>query len=555
MIKNATLLVLSLLSSQVYGQGNFEYISDQEYVQFAAMDIWQDHTVMVGKRGTCSQPYLEVINGSGHFSAAWTPYSCASCSLTDVIWHAADTITILGFYNLSDDVSFDEDGLWLMQVDPQGNLHRQLKIDSLPGYSQDTRLRRWADGTFSITHQNYFIRVDKDLELFTVHEYDLGFSVYHFSDHALLNDTTLLLLGWTGLMVGTTTGEILDTLATAGSVSSELSIHGDTAYFSAGGKDHRFSVEGGLESEPATEFFGYFWSGGQRFAYSNSEIYSQEEGVWEPVWSTDALHRSIVSVKSRDDHFSILGLESAEGNAYNAYQAGYLSKLESLFLTPGLAGHDVQILEVELADVSYVENPQAPGVFTVNGSFEMRMSNKGDEALSFLVIGSQYIDGFNCLHYRALKSLNNLLVQPGEDFSANLAISYVRTADSPAELAFMEDICFFAIAPNHQLDADMVDNTSCAAFIFTKTNEIKAEADCRVFPNPAWHTLTLQWEEELSPASVQLYLINAQGQRVLQQMADSAGSTELNVSGLPAGIYWLTAQGEGSRMVKKVIIQ
>lgn len=555
MIKNATLLVLSLLSSQVYGQGNFEYISDQEYVQFAAMDTWQDYTVMVGKRGTCSQPYLEVINDSGHFSAAWAPYSCASCSLTDVIWHAADTITILGFFNLSDDVSFDEDGLWLMQFDPQGNLHRQLKIDSLPGYSQDTRMRRWADGTFSIKHQNYFIRVDQDLELFTVHEYDLGFSVYHFSDHALLNDTTLLLLGWTGLMVGTTTGEILDTLATAGSVSSELSIHGDTAYFSAGGKDHWFSVEGGLESEPAPEFFGYFWSGGQRFAYSNSEIYSQEEGVWEPVWSTDALHRSIVSVKSRDDHFSILGFESAEGNAYNAYQAGYLSKLESLSFLPGLAGHDVQVLEVALTAVSYVENPQAPGVFTVNGSFEMRMHNKGDEAISFLVIGSQYIDGFNCLHYRALKSLDNLLVQPGQEFSVSLVISYVQTANSPAEIVFTEDICFFAIAPNQELDADMADNVSCATYTFTNTEKITIENDCRVFPNPARHILTMQWAKELSPDGVQLRLINAQGQQVLQQIANSADRVEIDVSGLPAGVYWLTSKSKGLRTVKKVIIQ
>lgn len=555
MKKCITFLVFSLLCSQVFAQGNFEYISGQEYVQYTAMDTWEDYSVMVGKRGTCSQPYLEIINPSGQLLSAWVPYNCASCSLTDVIWHAADTITVLGFYNQTDDVNFQDDGLHLLQFDPQGNLHRQLQIDSLPGYSRDTRLRRWADGTFSITHQNYFIRVNPDFESFTVQEYDLGFSVYHFTDHALLNDTTLLLLGWTGLMLGTTTGEILDTLVTAGAVSSGLSIHGETAYFSAGGEDHRFSVEGGLESESATAFLGYFWSGGQRFAYHNSEVFRQEEGVWETVWSTEAPHRSIVAVKPESSHFFIAGLESGEGNTYNAYRAGYLSKIESFSFIPGLAGLDVQVSEVALINVNYNETPQAPGVFTVHGAFEMRMNNKGDETISALVVGSQYIDGFNCLHYRALKSLNNLSVQPGEDFVTLLSLSYVRTADAPEEIEFMEDICFFAIAPNQQLDASMEDNTSCATFIFTNTNEVTASTNCRIFPNPVRHTLTLQWEEESSLDRIQLHLINAQGQQILQQVADSIGNTEIDVSGLPSGVYWLTAQREGWRTAKKIIIQ
>jgi len=65
----------------------------------------------------------------------------------------------------------------------------------------------------------------------------------------------------------------------------------------------------------------------------------------------------------------------------------------------------------------------------------------------------------------------------------------------------------------------------------------------------------LQWKEEGLNDSVQLHLINAQGQQVLRQLTDSTENAEINVSGLPAGVYWLIVQSEGFRTVKKVIIQ
>ena len=71
----------------------------------------------------------------------------------------------------------------------------------------------------------------------------------------------------------------------------------------------------------------------------------------------------------------------------------------------------------------------------------------------------------------------------------------------------------------------------------------------RLFPNPAGQTAHLQWQVQ-QPGTTQVELRNALGKLVWHQVrATSAGvqRTEIPVSYLPQGFYYVTVDSEGRR--------
>jgi hypothetical protein len=74
------------------------------------------------------------------------------------------------------------------------------------------------------------------------------------------------------------------------------------------------------------------------------------------------------------------------------------------------------------------------------------------------------------------------------------------------------------------------------------------EPGLRIYPNPAQHSLRVEYQGAHLPLELTLY--NAMGQEVEQLIMNTAKAT-WEISSLPAGSYWLrTAEGE----VKKVVL-
>ncbi|RME93337.1 MAG: T9SS C-terminal target domain-containing protein, partial [Bacteroidetes bacterium] len=88
----------------------------------------------------------------------------------------------------------------------------------------------------------------------------------------------------------------------------------------------------------------------------------------------------------------------------------------------------------------------------------------------------------------------------------------------------------------------------------TSTEEVLADLPLQVFPNPASARLQVRFGAELQ-GEVQLDLLNVAGQRVLAQQFGASPQLELDVSRLPAGIYFLQVQTEQGHATRKVVVR
>jgi serine protease len=78
------------------------------------------------------------------------------------------------------------------------------------------------------------------------------------------------------------------------------------------------------------------------------------------------------------------------------------------------------------------------------------------------------------------------------------------------------------------------------AFVFDNVctdapNERLEAADWLIFPNPAADFTTVRWSDGLRPREVQLF--DLAGRKVSSTANTSGNATELNLGGLPAGVY------------------
>ncbi len=79
-----------------------------------------------------------------------------------------------------------------------------------------------------------------------------------------------------------------------------------------------------------------------------------------------------------------------------------------------------------------------------------------------------------------------------------------------------------------------------------------AFATVRVFPNPAATELTISLGQNPTPTT-ELVLVNGAGQLMVRKLAQTAEET-LNITTLPAGLYFLRVSNENGNLTKKLVI-
>ncbi len=89
-------------------------------------------------------------------------------------------------------------------------------------------------------------------------------------------------------------------------------------------------------------------------------------------------------------------------------------------------------------------------------------------------------------------------------------------------------------------------------------NDLMREAAIRLYPNPFREQLRVALQLNQSQRQVQMLVFNSVGQRVQTIVFENAQAGEntfdLNLSGLPAGVYWLQCQLDGGvQLMKKVV--
>jgi hypothetical protein len=76
--------------------------------------------------------------------------------------------------------------------------------------------------------------------------------------------------------------------------------------------------------------------------------------------------------------------------------------------------------------------------------------------------------------------------------------------------------------------------------------------EMRVFPNPAADQLSIVLPAQVQPATI--VLMDARGGKVLEGPAQLAGTTSLNISHLPKGLYLLRIIYQQTSATRRVII-
>jgi hypothetical protein len=78
-----------------------------------------------------------------------------------------------------------------------------------------------------------------------------------------------------------------------------------------------------------------------------------------------------------------------------------------------------------------------------------------------------------------------------------------------------------------------------------------------IFPNPTNHFLTIQFKN-LNEKNIQIKIFDVLGQTVIEKKEENASGTfetQIDVSGLSAGVYTIRVNSGGKEIAKKIIVQ
>lgn len=561
MEKYTVFLVLCCLPNFFFAQSLFEYVPFEPHATYQDVAINDGLTVAVGKQESCMMPLMTLFDGQGDSLWSITPYECGFCYLHEVAFESDGSILASGNFRQADDVGSPEDGYAIVRVDTAGQVLNFRRFAFQNGFDDPVRFSTLANGNITLSTGRRMLILDANMDSLATLDFD-PLSDYPVIDQQLALDeaTVLFNIGSQGyLMDGQ--GVLLDSFDLEDAPTSNflLGPSEDFVHYStASGFKLLHIASGNVNSESGAGFKGITLDGAQLVAFDDRNIYRRTGiGVWDSVW-TSGLELEIQNLKWKEERFVYTLEGPAESALSFTYQRSVLGSRQHLSVPPAYKDADVVIGDIVLDSLilgnTIVDHPLT--YFSVQHFFNVEVVNAGPDTLHEVLIATPRLNGFNCGELRIIKSFHGLSLPPGASYEAPVQLNNTYGSNSPFVFDIAYNICFFALGPNHQQDAFFEDNQSCQQVQIVNTeNRPGTRVDFTIAPNPVSHVLHLQWKGKVRDDRVQLHLINAQGQQVLQQLADSSGNTEINVSGLPAGVYWLTAQGEGFRTVKKVIIQ
>lgn len=104
----------------------------------------------------------------------------------------------------------------------------------------------------------------------------------------------------------------------------------------------------------------------------------------------------------------------------------------------------------------------------------------------------------------------------------------------------------------YRTDTTYCDVNAIGCYDYVGIEKLSVESEkWRLWPNPADDRITIEWNENLAAS---ITLLNALGQEVYRNKLEEE-KTEINISHLPKGIYFVKIESSRGSLVKKLIIQ
>jgi hypothetical protein len=183
--------------------------------------------------------------------------------------------------------------------------------------------------------------------------------------------------------------------------------------------------------------------------------------------------------------------------------------------------------------------------------------NHGSDTLRSVVLSMWLqVPWILCDPYTNRIDTTGFALAPGDTLNLPFGVVYVAQGLTQSQVVNATgEICIVALAPDQLADRAPDDNTACTTADFPLGIEgMEGYAPLSVFPNPAADACTVSGLATLG-APVQLRVLDLSGRTVSDRSANTSGNNlELNVSRLPAGTYFLRAEGHTGRAVLKLAV-
>lgn len=215
--------------------------------------------------------------------------------------------------------------------------------------------------------------------------------------------------------------------------------------------------------------------------------------------------------------------------------------------------HNIALTKVMIDDAFQVNTYTQGTMPLVDLKFKAKVKNLGSTTINsfFLTADRGSFAGDACYRKFIHQQFSNLNIAPG-DSATVITDTVVALLQQPHSLnsTHIGNLCFVASAPNEENDEILINNVHCPNLSLSPTGLTESAthfSEPLFFPNPANSVITFK----NIPQDAEISIINYTG----KVCKTTHGSSELNVSDLQDGIYFLGLKTSQKTINLKLLIQ
>jgi len=161
--------------------------------------------------------------------------------------------------------------------------------------------------------------------------------------------------------------------------------------------------------------------------------------------------------------------------------------------------------------------------------------------------------GINPRDQRGLGVTGPVTFKPGDVQELDIAFVWARDYTNPGHWASVDKLRHMADIVNKAFATNTLPNGNVIYGV--KEPKKPSAVSLRIYPNPASDKLNIVFGQEKSLTHATIGLINSQGNCFRSHDVTNPGNTvTMDISGVPAGFYFIRVMSEEDVVVKKIVI-
>ena len=172
----------------------------------------------------------------------------------------------------------------------------------------------------------------------------------------------------------------------------------------------------------------------------------------------------------------------------------------------------------------------------------MTVKNNGNDTITSFAIYSYLHGGMNCAHNYFYQKFTDILILPNKEITVLLHRQYEEELKN-------NELCFESLAPNSQIETNLIKNSLCKKFVITDLIDVPKAQKYQVYPNPTKEFLKLEFEEN---GKKYIRLSNLNGSLLFETKINGYEAT-LDLSGFYSGVYLLSITSESGSFNQKIV--